>query len=1314
MKTLIRKAFFGAALCASLAGFNPQLYAQHGLLREIYADIDSSSGIAGLLADVNFPNNPAAVSVVSEFEAPDSFGDQYGQRIRGFIEAPQTGSYTFWISSDDQGQLYLSSNEQPENKALIAEVFGFTAPRTWDTEPNQRSRPITLEKGKRYYIEALMVEGSGGDHLAVRWQLPDGTIEEPIPSERIYVELIPPQISQQPRNVTVSEGEPASFTVQLGNRGTVEMQWFRNDVLIPGATNFTYTIPATSIADNGSRFRVRLTNEFATNAVFSSPAFLTVQRDILPPTLLAAQTSGENDLVTVTFSEPVDVISGSTAGNYSISGGVQVLSATVDGQGRTVILHTTPLRFGEAYFANVNNVRDRALQPNAIEPDSQAEFTFGFSALDPDTVYGRFESPGPSSRRTGLVISEIMYHPAPRTDGRNIQFIEIYNSEETIVSIGGYRLTGGIEYVFPEGTFLAARSYGVVAAVPLDIQNLYGVPRAFGPFTGELPEGGALRLLNDQGAVLLDLSYDTKDAWPSAADGAGPSLVLARPSYGEADPRAWEAGQFVGGTPGKPETFTGNPYRGLVVNEFLAHTDLPQVDFLELYNYSAQEIDLSGVFITDDLATNKFRIPDGTRLPALGLLSFNETSLNFGLGSGGERIIVRNPQRTRVIESVKFGPQPNGVSTGRFPDGNPKFRQLIQPTAGAANTRPLLPAVVINEIMYNPISQNDDEEYVELFNRSGSTLNLKGWRIDDGIGFTFPTDTLLAPGGYLVVAKNLSLLRANHPGVTAANSVGNFNGNLSNQGERIVLERPEISITTNGTQRATNVFHVLVDEVTYSTGGRWPHWADGGGSSMELSDANSDNDEASNWADSDETQKSSWITIERRGILDHGSTNFAPTSPSRNLHVLLSDAGEALIDNVQVLRDGGTNLVRNTGFETGLVDWLATGTHEESTLEIGGGHNSANALHIRATTRGDTAANRIRVRLNDGLTNGTIATLRADVRWLRGTPDILLRLHGNYLEVPGRMTVPKNLGSPGAANSRTTNNAPPIIAGVSHSPVLPVGNQDVIVTAQIDDPDRVAVAALFYRVDPKTNFTRVAMSYSGAGFYSGAIPGQTNLSTVGFYLEAFDSKGSIGRFPRTAPDSLGVILFGDGKLTGNLGTYRLWLTQTNIARWAARERSSNKALDATFVYNNERVVYNMGTLYSGSPFHWGNYTSPLGSSANYLMTFPDDDLFLGQNDFVLNLPSNLGSDSTGVREQVFFWMADQLNQPYNYRRFHHLFLNGRNRGLNTAGTTQRVFEDAQQPNRDFIQEWFPNDTDGDLHKIEDWFEYNDTFSFYNQ
>jgi hypothetical protein len=405
--------------------FSSTVHAQHGLLREVYEPI-FGVGMEALLNDENFPSNPASVRVIDEFESPESLGTFYGQRIRGWVRAPQNGAYTFWIASDDQSQLFLSRDDRPGGATLIAQVFGVTDPHEYEAESSQRSSPVTLVEGQLYYIEALMVNSGGPDHLSVRWQLPDGTMEDPILGERLYVEVIPPVISEQPRSATVEEGKSATFSVQLANRGAVGVQWLRNGLPIPGATNITLSIPVAAGSENGTRFEAKLTNEFATTPVISAPAFLVVSPDVTPPILTAALALGENGLLALSFSEPIDPASATNPANYAASGGVQVRSATIGAQGRTVILETTPLIFGQTYVITVNNLRDRARQPNMIDEDSSAEFTYHFNPLHPELVYGKTERPGPSTRRSPLTISEIMYHPAPRKDALNLEFIELY------------------------------------------------------------------------------------------------------------------------------------------------------------------------------------------------------------------------------------------------------------------------------------------------------------------------------------------------------------------------------------------------------------------------------------------------------------------------------------------------------------------------------------------------------------------------------------------------------------------------------------------------------------------------------------------------------------------------------------------------------------------------------------------------------------------------------------------------------------------------------------------------------------------------
>ncbi|MEJ8803804.1 PQQ-dependent sugar dehydrogenase [Pontibacter sp. H249] len=128
---------------------------------------------------------PSSTGELPLFEAPTNAGDNYGQRVRGYVTAPETGQYTLWIAADNNAELYLSTSESPAAKARLAFVNGWTAPREWGKYPEQQSVRVSLQAGQRYYIEALHKEEAGGDNLAVGWQLPSGALERPIPGSRL-------------------------------------------------------------------------------------------------------------------------------------------------------------------------------------------------------------------------------------------------------------------------------------------------------------------------------------------------------------------------------------------------------------------------------------------------------------------------------------------------------------------------------------------------------------------------------------------------------------------------------------------------------------------------------------------------------------------------------------------------------------------------------------------------------------------------------------------------------------------------------------------------------------------------------------------------------------------------------------------------------------------------------------------------------------------------------------------------------------------------------------------------------------------------
>ncbi len=158
---------------------------QPGLLREVYSDISGTS-LADLEAVPTFPDYPSSRTIVTGgFEVPVDLGDNYGQRLHGFVLPPATGNYTFWIASDDHSQLLLSPDDDPRNAVPIASVTGHTGSREYTKYSSQQSAAIFLEAGRRYAIVALHKEGTGGDNLSVRWRLPDDTIQTPIPVDHL-------------------------------------------------------------------------------------------------------------------------------------------------------------------------------------------------------------------------------------------------------------------------------------------------------------------------------------------------------------------------------------------------------------------------------------------------------------------------------------------------------------------------------------------------------------------------------------------------------------------------------------------------------------------------------------------------------------------------------------------------------------------------------------------------------------------------------------------------------------------------------------------------------------------------------------------------------------------------------------------------------------------------------------------------------------------------------------------------------------------------------------------------------------------------
>jgi len=159
----------------------PQCVGAAGSLTRQYWTGISGSTVVDLLNSPNYPNNPSSTSHINSFQGPTNLANNYGTRVRGYIVAPQSGNYTFTLTSDDASVLYLSLNAEPQHKQLICSVPGHTGETEYTKYPSQVSATIALVAGRYYYVELLHKEGSGGDHFAVRWQTPSNSTRALVP-----------------------------------------------------------------------------------------------------------------------------------------------------------------------------------------------------------------------------------------------------------------------------------------------------------------------------------------------------------------------------------------------------------------------------------------------------------------------------------------------------------------------------------------------------------------------------------------------------------------------------------------------------------------------------------------------------------------------------------------------------------------------------------------------------------------------------------------------------------------------------------------------------------------------------------------------------------------------------------------------------------------------------------------------------------------------------------------------------------------------------------------------------------------------------
>ena len=522
--------------------------------------------------------------------------------------------------------------------------------------------------------------------------------------------------------------------------------------------------------------------------------------------------------------------------------------------------------------------------------------------------------------QSNIRISEINYNPyastgteidARFTDNESFEFLELVNTHPTgTVNLSGMQFTDGINLTLGD-VELGPGERGVVVRDTNAFEERYGTDvTVLGQYTGGLNNGGeTLGLVDSLGLEVASVTYNDSGLWSVAADGDGASLVLDSDSTSSllsGKHYSWRASVEYGGTPGAASASPS----GVVINEIVSHSDLPDVDSIELFNATGSAINIGGWYLSDSGSDPfQYQIPASTVLSAGGYLVFDENDFNFALSSLGEEVyLTRSVNGLPAFEdAVEFGATFNGDSVGRLPNGSGRLAHIDSPTLGQANQTHGVADLIISEVHYNPLPPtgnpvgvgDNDIEFVEVFNRSNQAIDLSDWRLRGDVDFDFPQVTL-QPGQSIPVlafdpsvsSAQLDAFRAQYGISTNVPLLGGFSGDLGNSFGRVSLQQADAPPASDPTITPW----VTVDEVVYDDLAPFAD-ADNNGLSLNRISSTSLGSAASSWSALAPTPGSTSIIsggVEGRYVF-YNNSSFDGNNSSANASDDLAISGKSAL-----------------------------------------------------------------------------------------------------------------------------------------------------------------------------------------------------------------------------------------------------------------------------------------------------------------------------------------------------------------------------------------------------------------------------------
>ena len=916
---------------------------------------------------------------------------------------------------------------------------------------------------------------------------------------------------------------------------------------------------------------------------------------------------------------------------------------------------------GASYTTTAGRTISDASEEEAVVTSSAPPLVVGTNVLavevhqtgttSSDVVFGaRVNISTPNA--PSIVINEVL--PQNGTG-----FVEFYNPTGTDMDIGGWYLSDSVSNL-----------------------TKYRIPGAL-----NVPAGGIASLGYSEAGLTVGsptVVYLTQSDGSTIVNGVDTAMPIDGRSLGRKPSGSGSWFLFTSPTRDAANSSASELGTVLAINE--VHYDAGgDIDWIELHNGSRATQNMSGLFLSSRRDFTD-KVPLTGSISSQGVRSW---PVSFSTG-GGDEVLWLIDAGNRVIDAAVVKQASGRDFSAAYPDGSGEFYSSVVGSQDATNNPTRETGIVMTELMVEPPSSQRDGEYIELYNNSGSAINLEGWRIDEGVRYAFPGGTSLAPGEYLVVASNPEYTRQAHPG---ARVVGPFTDNLSNSGECV---------------RLIDSWGNLADEVHYATGGEWPFLAGGLGSSLELRNPDMDNSRPSAWADSDESGKSTFqtYTISDQYLQNNsrgGSSNY------KELHVHAVGDAHIALRNMSLKENGaGSNFLPNDGERVvtngnASNGWLCQGTHYQSYM-------SGNEFRIVSTGHGDVKANRCEIDVTSISDNDNLVW-ECQARWVYGKSTLIVhtwdRSFGDIIRLP----IPRNLGTPGAPNSRTEASPLPTLSEIMHNPAVPTSSDSVTITARVESVRPLTSVNLRHRLDNATwsnSWGTQVMNDSGVngdlvasdGIYSTTLPSRSDNTITQFYVEAASAAGT-NHVPRLAPEAPALYVVDNSNIASDLRTQRFVISARDIDYLGggasgesknnyAFPRLSNQYFNATFISNESEIIYNSEIRKSGSP-----WTRSEGESlARAKWKSPRDRRFRG---YTRRSIDNDAGGSRGYHNRIIRYWLYLLGHAYNENEFVRVIVNGSSASLR---------EDVEPNANDFLKRNWDQGEKGELYRIDDewWFE----------